>query len=273
MKNVLITGCSTGIGYFCAKELNKDDRFNVIATCRKQKDVDRLNSEGIKCYLLDLDSSESIKNSLKIILQEHKTIYALFNNGAYGQPGAVEDLKREVLKEQFETNVFGTHELTTLILPIMRKQNEGKIIQNSSILGFVSFRYRGAYNASKYALESLSDTLRLELRDTNIKISIIEPGPITSNFRLNARDKFFKNIDYDNSIHHKVYQKMKIRFNSNQKDPFTLGEVAVYKVFLKALLAKNPKIRYRVTFPTTLFWFLKRVVSSKILDWFICKAT
>jgi len=270
-KNILITGCSTGIGYYCAKKLNEQKDFRVVATCRQQKDVDRLNSEGIKTFLLDLDNSQSIKDGFKKALEEcDGEIFALFNNGAFGQAGAVEDLNRKTLKEQFETNVFGTQELTNLVIPIMRKQNEGRIIQNSSILGFVAMKLRGAYVASKYALEGLSDSMRLELSDTGIKVCLIQPGPIKSNFRQNSLKKFKQNIDIENSHFKKIYQKY---LNRPKKDDdfWTLGEEAVYEVVLKILTSKNPKAKYRVTFPTTLFWFLKRVLPTSFVDWISLK--
>ncbi|MCK5189463.1 MAG: SDR family NAD(P)-dependent oxidoreductase, partial [Methylococcales bacterium] len=194
-KIVLITGCSTGIGYTTAIELKKRGH-RVICSARKEADVTRLQEQGFETLQLDLADSGSIQQAVKqfIELTDGK-IDGLFNNGAFGQPGAVEDLTRDVLRSQFETNFFGTHELTNLIIPLMRKQGYGRIIYNSSILGFVAMRYRGAYNASKYALEGLVDTLRIELFNTNIKLSIIEPGPITSNFRKNAFALYQKNIN------------------------------------------------------------------------------
>ena len=175
-------------------------------------------------------------------------------------------MSRKVLKEQFETNLFGTHELTAMILPMMRKQGYGKIIQNSSVLGFVSLRFRGAYNASKYALEGLSDTLRLELQGTNIYISLIEPGPIKSNFRKNALTKFLQNIDQNNSFFAKDYIKKLQSLQSEKEAPFTLPEDAVYKALLHALESKIPRERYRVTKPTTIFWFSKRLLPTRLLD-------
>ncbi len=265
-KSILITGCSSGIGYFCAKELQKDG-YHVLATARKEEDVEKLKREGLEAFLLDLDSSKSIDNAIKVI--EQKTggkLYALFNNAAYGQPGAVEDLTRQILKEQFETNLFGTHELTVKVLPLMRTQGYGRIIQNSSVLGFVSLRFRGAYNASKYALEGLSDTLRLELMDTNIHISLIEPGPIRSSFRKNALAKFEQNIDIETSPFSQEYVKKLKSLQSHEDVAFTLGEDAVYKALCHALEAKKPKERYRITKPTTFFWILKRILPTNILD-------
>jgi len=266
-KSVLITGCSSGIGYYCAVELNKESSYQVFATARKDEDVKKLISLGLNTLKLDLQDSKSIKDCVKEFLkQSDGKIYALFNNGAYGQPGAVEDLRVEVLKEQFETNVFGTHELTTLLLPIMRKQGYGKIIQNSSVLGFISLRFRGAYNASKYAIEGLSDTLRLELIDSGISISLIEPGPVRSDFRKNALAKFIENIDRKNSFFKDEYSKKLTSLESTKDVPFTLGEDSVYKIFLKILDSNFPKPRYRVTKVTSIFWFLKRILSSSLLD-------
>lgn len=265
-KSILITGCSTGIGYYCAKALQKEG-FRVFATARKIEDVERLRKEGLESYQLDLDDSQSIQKALdEVLTQSGGKLYALFNNGAYGQPGAVEDLSREVLTSQFETNLFGTHELTTRVLPIMRKQGYGRIIQNSSVLGIIALRYRGAYNASKFALEGLSDTMRLELENTNIFISLIEPGPVRSDFRKNALAKFIQHIDREHTSYKEVYKEKLTGLESTEDVPFTLGEEAVFDVLLHALKSKSPKERYRVTKPTTIFWFLKRLLSTRLLD-------
>lgn len=266
-KTVFITGCSTGIGNTTAIELKKREH-RVICSARKQSDVARLETEGFETLLLDLAESNSIQQAVK---QLHKLtdgkIDALFNNGAFGQPGAVEDLTREVLINQFETNVFGTHELTNLIIPLMRKQGHGRIIYNSSVLGFVAMKYRGAYNASKFALEGLVDTLRLELHNTNIKLSIIEPGPITSEFRKNAFALYQKNIDSGASFHQAAYKAMEQRLQKEGPAvPFTLPAEAVAEKVIHALESKKPKIRYYVTFPTYLFGFLKRLLPMAWLD-------
>jgi short-subunit dehydrogenase len=270
-KSILITGCSSGIGKFCAKELQKRG-YRVFATARNAKDVKRLQDEGLESLELDLDDSKSIKTTVEEVVKRcDGKLYALFNNGAFGQPGAVEDLSRDTLKAQFETNVFGTQELTNLVLPILRKNREGRIIQNSSILGFISMPYRGAYNASKYALEGLSDTMRLELEGTNIFVSLIEPGPIKSDFRKNALAKFLQNIDRKNSPHAIKYEKKLKSLQSDKDVPFTLQSDAVLKVLIHALESKRPKARYRVTLPTKLFAFLKRSVSTYTLDSIIKK--
>lgn len=272
-KPILITGCSSGIGYCVAKGL-KQRGYRVIATARRKESVTQLEDEGFESLLLDLSNSDSIQQAFKDIM--HLTdgnLYALFNNGAFGLPGAVEDLTRENLKYQFETNVFGWLELTNLVIPVMRKQGYGRIIQNSSVLGFVAMPFRGAYNASKYAIEGLSDTLRLELKNTNIFISLVEPGPITSQFRANAVKALEQNINIGNSIHHEKYLGvMKRLTKEGPAVPFTLPPEAVLKKVIKALESSSPKPRYYVTFPTYLFAFLKRLLSHRQLDYILAKA-
>jgi len=266
MKTVLITGCSSGIGYTCAHGLSKLG-YSVFATCRNDADVKRLQSEGLNAFKLDLCDSSSLHVALAWMLsQTGGRIDVLFNNGAYGQPGAVEDLKRDVLREQFETNVFGTQELTNLVLPYMRKQKSGKIIYNSSILGFVAMSYRGAYNASKFAIEGLADTLRLELHGSGVEVVLIEPGPIRSNFRKNGLAKFLANVDSDRSAHREVYAKTLERLQKSGDGAFTLGAEAVLEVLVQAIEAKKPKFRYPVTFPTKLFVWLKRLLPTSWMD-------
>ena len=269
-KIILVTGCSSGIGLHAALGL-KQRGYRVFATARQQHDVDKLMSMGLESTLLDLASSNSIKTALKTILSKTQgRIDVLFNNGAYGQPGAVEDLSRDVLRTQFETNLFGTIELTNLVIPLMRSQGYGRIIQNSSVLGLVVLPFRGAYNASKFALEAITDTLRLELRDSGIKVSLIEPGPIESQFRANAYAAFKQNINASSSHHHSTYSAMIKRLQkSGSVAPFTLSPQAVLDKLLHAIESPKPKVRYYVTFPTYLFSILRRILSAKTLDKFL----
>jgi len=266
-KSILITGCSTGIGR-CAAEKLKQRGYRVFATARKQEDVAQLINDGIESVQLDLANSASIRSAVKLIL--HKSggeLFALFNNGAYGQTGAVEDLTRDALREQFETNLFGTHELTNLVIPVMRRQGGGRIIQNSSVLGFVALKYRGAYNASKYAMEGLTDTMRMELKGSGIYVSLIEPGPIETHFRKNAYAAYKRNINTENSYHKAIYELMEQRLQTEGPVvPFTLGPEAVVKKLIQALESKRPKARYYVTLPTYLFGYLKRLLPVNILD-------
>ena len=274
MKNVLITGCSSGIGYSAAQLLHQKG-YHVLATVRKISDANALQALGITCIELDLNSSESIVNAVSFTLDYFDgRIDALFNNAAYGQPGAVEDLKRNVLREQFETNVFGTQELTNLVIAQMREQGFGRIIYNSSVLGLISLAYRGAYNASKYAIEGLADTLRLELDGTDIHISLIEPGPITSQFRANAFAKYQQHIDKSISAHRQTYEAMERRLTKvGPAAPFTLPPEAVVDKLIQAIESKRPKIRYYVTFPTYLFATLKRILPHRCLDWVLAKVS
>ncbi|MCO4756686.1 MAG: SDR family oxidoreductase [Oceanospirillaceae bacterium] len=269
-KDILITGCSTGIGYETAHLLRLRG-YRVFATARKPDDVERLKKEGFAAHILDLDSTDSITQALDWLLEQtNGKLYALFNNGAYGQPGAVEDLTRDVLRQQLETNLLGWHELTCKVLPIMRKQGYGRIIQNSSVLGLITLKYRGAYNCSKFALEGLTDTLRQELHGSNIFVSLVEPGPITSQFRVNAYNAFKENIDTENSAHKEVYAAVNKRLSKQDvergNDPFTLEPEAVVKRVIHALESKRPKERYYVTFPTYLFAYLRRFLSARWLD-------
>jgi NAD(P)-dependent dehydrogenase (short-subunit alcohol dehydrogenase family) len=272
-KTILITGCSSGIGRHCAISLHKKG-YRVFATARKAEDVAQLQALGLTALELDLSSSDSIKSAVKqIFSMTGHQLFALFNNAGFAQPGAIEDISRDAIRAQFETNVFGTLELTNAVLPIMRRQGYGRIIQNSSVLGFISLPFRGAYNASKYALEGLTDTLRLELNSTAIKVSLIEPGPIASNFRSQAYSQFIQNINLSNSPFRALYASISKHLeNSATHPPFTLGPEAVEKALLHALEAKRPKIRYYVTFPTHLFSFLKRSLSHRLLDKILLRA-
>ncbi|WP_428034886.1 SDR family oxidoreductase [Amphritea sp.] len=275
MKTVLITGCSSGIGYHVAIGLQQRG-YRVIATARQQKDVERLQQLGLESTQLDLEHSASIQQAMDWVEAETGgALYALFNNGAYGQPGAIEDLSRDLLRKQLETNLLGWHELTCRVLPLMRRQGSGRIIQNSSILGLITMRFRGAYNTSKFALEGYSDTLRQELDGSGIHISLIEPGPVKSKFRENAFIAFRDNIDVDSSPFRETYQKVLQRLSKadDGNDMFTLGPQAVLTKVIHALESKRPKPRYYVTVPTHLFGFLRRVLPTRALDWILLRAS
>lgn len=266
-KTILITGCSTGIGYCVAHGL-KVLGWRVFATARQPADVRRLQAEGLESLPLDLRDSESIRTAVAAILaQTDGRLEALFNNGAYGQAGAVEDLSREALREQFETNVFGTQELTNQIVPIMRRQGGGRILYTSSVLGLVAFPYRGAYVASKFALEGLADTLRLELAGTGIHVCLIEPGPILSRFRDNAHVAYRRYIQAETSLHREQYAAMEARLlKKGPAAPFTLPPEAVLKRVIHALESRRPRARYYVTVPTYLFAALRRLLPTRALD-------
>ena len=271
MQAVLITGCSSGIGLCLAHGL-KQAGYRVFATARDPKDVEILLNLGFESYQLDLSSSASIRNAMKVINTQVDGLYGLIHNGAYGQVGALEDISREALEAQFQANVFGWHELTNLVLPGMRSNNNGRIIYLSSVLGFVAMPFRGPYNASKFAIEGLVDTLRLELANTNIQLSLIQPGPIESKFRINAYKAFKRNVDMDNSNYQSNYKQMIKRLQSDELADFTLPPKAILKCTLHALRSPKAKIHYWVTFPTKLFAVLKRILPSRIMDKILSKA-
>ncbi|GJL80961.1 MAG: short-chain dehydrogenase/reductase [marine bacterium B5-7] len=263
---ILITGCSSGIGRAAAFGLPAE-RYRVFATARRLADVKSLREAGLESTLLDLNDSISINNALSYVLdRSNGRLDALVNNAAFGQPGAVEDLSRRTLKSQFETNLFGTHELTCACLPIFRSQAEGRIIQVSSILGRICLAYRGAYNASKYALEALSDTLRLELRGSGIQISIIEPGPVESRFRDNSLHVFLDRIDIDSSHHSTLYQKVLKRLESTSNTAFTMPADAIVKPLRHALESRRPRTRYPLTIPARILPMVKRFLSDRAMD-------
>jgi NAD(P)-dependent dehydrogenase (short-subunit alcohol dehydrogenase family) len=271
---ILVTGCSSGIGLCVAQGLHRRG-YQVFATARKADDLERLRDEGLEALYLDLDDPESIDGAVEALLQRTDgKLYGLFNNGAYGQPGAVEDLTRATLRAQFETNLFGWLELTNRIIPVMRRQGAGRIIQNSSVLGLITLPYRGAYASSKFALEGLTDTLRLELRGSGVHVALIEPGPITSRFRHNAMLRFRDNIDAARSVHRERYANMVARLEKpGPAAPFTLPPEAVLKKVIHALESPRPRVRYYVTFPTYLFATLRRLLPHRALDWVLHRAS
>lgn len=265
-RSILITGCSSGIGLAIATGLHKSG-YRVFASARKMQDVERIQQLGLHCLQLDLAETGSIHAAVKLVLEQtDNQLYALINNAAYGQPGAVEDLPTDALRQQFETNLFGTHELSRLLIPVLRNQPRSHIIQISSILGVICLPYRGAYNASKYALEALTDTMRLELSGSGIHISLIEPGPITSRFRENAYNAFIAAINPDDSEHKEAYKKEIQRMQSDRPVPFTLPADAVLEKVIHALQSSRPRIRYPVTRPTQVLSFLKRMLPDRWMD-------
>ena len=264
---ILITGCSTGIGRDCAVALQQRG-WRVFASARQAADVDSLKRAGLAdALLLDVNDDASIQAAVDAILhQTQGRIDALFNNAGFGQPGALEDLPRQALREQFETNLFGAHALTQAVLPAMRAQGHGRIIQHSSVLGFISLPWRGAYNASKYALEGLTDTLRQELHGSGIEAVLIQTGPVSSQFRANGWLKFKHWVNVDNSVHRTAYQAVIERLESQGEMPFTLRGQAVARKLIHAVESAHPKARYHVTVPTHLFKALKRLLPTRWLD-------
>jgi len=269
MTNIVITGCSTGIGLETAKYL-KDKFVKVYPTARYKKDVEMLKSLGFEHAMqLDVTKHTQITEVIDAVMQIDGKIDVWFNNAGFGQAGAIEDISTKTLKEQFETNVFGLHECTRQVIPVMRAQGYGKIIQHSSVLGLISLFGRGAYNASKYAIEGLSDTLRLELQDTNISVSLLNTGPISSDFRKTAMKKLQKNVDIEHSVFKDNY--LKSLEGNHKKVPFNEEATSVAAVVHKIILAKHPKPRYYITKATYLLGYLKRILSTTLLDKLLLK--
>lgn len=272
-KFILITGCSSGIGIDAALGM-RERGWKVFASCRRQRDCDRLTAMGFDAPLIDYSDSASIKSGLDEVLEKTEgRLDVLFNNGAHVLPGAVEDLPTQGLREIFETNLFGWHELTRLVLPVMRQQGHGRIIQNSSVLGLAAIPWRGAYIATKHALEGLSDTMRLELKGTGIHVVLIEPGPVTSKIRENSIPHFEKHIEWKISPLRKRYEDGLLNrlYQSNGPDRFELPPSAVTAKLAHACEARRPRARYYVTTPTYIAGSLKRILPTRGLDWLLSK--
>lgn len=263
-RSILITGASTGIGHHAAHALAKRG-WIVVAAARKPDDVARLKGEGLHAVHLDHADEASITSAFEETLElTGGKLDALFNNGAYGQVGALEDVTTDHMRAQFEANFFGLHTLTRKALPVMRAQGSGRIVQCSSVLGFIAAPYRGPYVASKFALEGYTDTLRAEVGRFGIKVISIQPGPITSRFRANALAVFQHTIDADTSAYADDYTSQLKRLHARGKASFELGPEAVTAVLIKALESPNPKAAYRVTTPTHLMALAKRILPSRM---------
>ena len=265
---VVITGCSSGIGRVTAGYL-KERGYRVYATARTDEEVAGLRAEGFDTPLrLDVRKPEEIADVIETVLAKEGHIDVWFNNAGYGQMGAVEDLPLEALREQFETNLFGLHECTRQILRVMRRQGQGKIIQHSSVLGLIALPMRGAYNASKYAIEGLTDTLRLELAGSGIYVSLLNTGPVTSRFRVNAVASLTK-IDIEHSRWREIYHAA--LEGHAKKVPFNLPPEAVAEVVHRIVLARRPAPRYYITKATWMLGIAKRFLSTRLLDRLLLK--
>ncbi|PIE12627.1 MAG: short-chain dehydrogenase [Rhodobacterales bacterium] len=272
-KSILITGCSSGIGYDAAHGLRARG-WRVFAACRKEEDCARLAGEGLETVHMDMTDAQSIRIALDEVLHATGgTLDALYNNAAFALPGAVEDLPTDGLRAVFEANVFGLHELTRAVIPVMRAQGHGRIINCSSVLGMVVLGGRGAYAATKFALEGLTDTLRIEMRDTPIHVITLAPGPITSKIRENSIPHFERWIDWKNSPRRAQYEEKLLArlYEDRDQDRFELPASAVTAKLIHALESPRPRPRYHVTTPTYLMDVLRRVLPTRTLDWLVSK--
>ncbi|MDF3607984.1 SDR family NAD(P)-dependent oxidoreductase [Paracoccus sp. DMF-8] len=268
-KTVLITGCSSGIGHDAAHYL-AGRGWRVLATCRQQPDVERLRAEGLDSFRLDLADRSSVTEAVAHALTLGP-VHAVVNNGAFAIPGAAEDLPRGALREIFETNLFGTHDLTRQLIPHFREMGQGRIVNISSVLGLVGIPWRGAYVATKFALEGLTDVLRVEMADTPIKVTLIEPGPIGTMIRLKSIPHFERWIDWKNSPRIDQYQATLLKRlyqPEAKKDKWELPPRAVSEKIAHALESPRPDPRYYVTRPTRIARIGRRLLSTRALDWF-----
>ena len=267
---ILITGCSSGIGHHCANGL-KARGWRVFAAARQEADVARTKAEGLEAVRLDYTDAASIAEAVETVLTATGgELDAIFHNGGFAQPGAIEDLPTEALRAQFETNLFGWHELTRRIVPVMRGRGHGRIVFCSSVLGFVPARFRGAYVDSKNAVEGYADTLRLELAGTGIGVSLIEPGPIVSRFRQNAVARIGGIVDVERSVHRAAYERdLAGREPDEAASPFRRGPEVVLARLVHALESPRPLPRYRVTVPAHVAAVLKRILPTRGLDWVV----
>lgn len=274
-KSLLITGCSSGIGYDAAHGMARRG-WRVFATCRNRADCARLEAEGLESFPLDHTDPASIGSALsEATARTGGTLDAIFANGAFGLPAAAEDLPTDALREIFETNFFGVHELVRQTLPILRAQGHGRVVFNSSVLGYTWLGWRAAYTSTKYALEGYADTLRIEMAPTNIQVVLIEPGPVASMIRAKSRPHFERWIDWQASPRRAAYEETllpRLYDDSGAPDPFQLEPEAVTRILARALEARAPRPRYRVTLPAKVSAVARRFLSTRAMDRFITRA-
>lgn len=268
-RSILITGCSSGIGHHLAHALHGRG-WQVLATCRKEADAERLQGEGLESFRLDYEDPASIEDGFAMAMElTGGRLDALFNNGAYAMPGAAEDLATDGLRQIFEANYFGWHSLTRLVIPVMRRQGQGRIVMNSSVLGLIALRFRAAYVSTKFAIEGYSDTLRLELAGSDIHVILLEPGPVRTRIRENARPHYERWIEKEGSVWAETYRDVlekRLYDPDPPPDAFELGPEATTKKMIHALESNRPRARYYVTTPTYMMGTLKRLLPTRWLD-------
>ncbi|QMU59471.1 MAG: SDR family NAD(P)-dependent oxidoreductase [Boseongicola sp.] len=267
-KSILITGCSSGIGHDAAKEFARRG-WKVFAGCRKAEDAAKIEGENLIGIHLDYEDETTIISAVERVLAETGgTLDALFNNGAYAIPAPVEDISREAMTAIFNANFLGWHDLTARLIPAMRAQGHGRIVNCSSVLGLVSTPYRGAYAATKFAVEAWSDALRMEMADLGIQVSLIEPGPIATQFRPNAIRAFERWIDWENSPRADQYRSDLLNrlYKGSSGSSFRKSPSAVTAKLIHAVESRRPKARYFVTAPTYAANLLRRALPTSLLD-------
>ena len=271
--SIIVTGASSGIGAYCARAL-KADGWRVFATARKPADIAALEADGIEAFFMDYRDAASVEALVGAVLERTGgRLDALYNNGAHAQAGAVEDLPVEALRDQFEANVFGWHDLTRRVVPVMRRQGHGRLVHCASILGLMPAPFRGAYCASKYAVEGLMLSLRQELHGSGIHVSLIEPGPVASKIHANGTTWFLKNVDYAGSVHRKGYRKQMEAVRAQEAGGRRADPGVVYAALKHALLSQRPRPHYVVTMPARLGVILKRALPAALLYRILARTT
>lgn len=264
---ILITGASSGIGLDAARTLAARG-WRVLGTCRRPEDAERLGREGIEPLMLELASDASVAEAAAEALERGGgRVDALFNNAAFATPGAVEDLPRAAFREIFEANLFGQIDLTNRILPAMRRAGAGRIVMNSSVLGLVGAPWRGAYVATKFALEGLTDVLRMELAGSGVHVALLEPGPIGTPFRRNSIPHFERHVDWRASPHREAYEaRLLPRLYSEAPGAGQYPASAVTARLIEALESRRPRARYPVTGVTRGAAWMRRLFPDRLVD-------
>jgi NAD(P)-dependent dehydrogenase (short-subunit alcohol dehydrogenase family) len=268
-RSVLVTGCSSGIGLATARLL-RDRGWAVLPTARKPEDIQQLRSEGFNPVTLDVTDSAAIEQTANDVLRLlGGNLGALVNNAGYGQPGAMEDITRDAMREQFEVNVFGLQELTNQLIPAFRRQGYGRIVNVSSVLGRISIPFMGIYSASKFAVEAMSDAMRVELWNSGVAVSLVEPGPIETAFRKTSKDRAVgQQAHFERSHFEKYYREQAEQLGARKKltHIFMMSPEAVARKIQHALESPRPRRRYPVTPVAHMIEFLRRFVPDGVID-------
>ena len=260
-KVVLITGASAGMGKEFAKELLKDGHV-VYGAARRVEKMEDIRLSGVKVLAMDVTDETSMVKGIEEIIKAEGTIDVLINNAGFGSYGAVEDVPISDARYQLEVNVFGAARLTQLVLPYMRKQRWGRIINISSIGGKITTPFGGWYHASKFALEGLSDSLRNEVKPFGIDVVVIEPGGIKSEWAGISADNLLKNSK--NSVYGPMIGKL---VGSIKKTEEKNGEPKVIvDLVRKAIEAKEPKTRYHGGYMAGAALFMRKILPDRLFD-------
>jgi NAD(P)-dependent dehydrogenase (short-subunit alcohol dehydrogenase family) len=266
MKTVIITGCSSGIGQATAARLGRRDDWTVYATARRPETLAELKSAGCRTLALDVTDEASMVAAVDAVIAESGRIDALVNNAGYSHSGATETLDIDDVRRQFETNVFGLLRLSQLVLPTMRAQRAGRIVNISSMGGKLVFPGGGAYHATKFAVEAFSDALRFEVAGFGVKVVLIEPGLITTNFDQAAVGSMDLEDDGPYADFNRAVASATVDTYKGPMKRLGGPPDAVAKVIEKALDARRPRTRYTVTPSAKMALTTRGLMTDKMWD-------